>query len=166
MLVPGRLGGPVIAPLSALPFDWLRLIAGGAESPPAAGGADAGSLSSLGIGTSEGLEDALWAVPIRGADVGPGGPVPLIDLGGPVALGGGGVALGVGVFSAPPFLLIHLFNSGSYTKEDSSPSFARMGLFGCAPISVDSFLPPNQLPRPQPFFAGSANFERAARGTN
>lgn len=161
ILVPGRLGGPDPGP--TLPFDTERLIAGGAARPLIAGGAEAGGALDPEKGASEIAEDTREDIPMRGAEVGPGGCAPLTDRGGPAALGGGGVAVGVGVLSAPPFLLIQRFNSGSYTKEDSSPNFARMGLFGDAAASVGSFFaPPNQPPRPQPFFAGAASFGRAA----
>lgn len=95
MLVPGRLGGPV----TALPFETLRLIAGGAARP---GGAEAGG---LGRGMSEEAD-----VERRGADV---GPVPLTVRGGPLALGGGAAVVAAGVFSAPAFLLIQRLSSGS-----------------------------------------------------
>jgi hypothetical protein len=46
-------------------------------------------------------------------------------LGGPALMrGGGGVAVAVGVCSAPAFLLIQRPRSLSKTKDDSSPSLA------------------------------------------
>jgi hypothetical protein len=131
MLVPGLLGGPVGGP--ALPLLALLLIAGGAPNPPPRRGGGALPLISGEVPSiSDDLEAARWGGPDpgRGAEVkfAPGGP--LTARGGPVALGGGGVAEGVGVFSAPAFLLTHLFNSGSYTNELASPSLARIGLLG------------------------------------
>lgn len=45
--------------------------------------------------------------------------------GGP-ARGGGGVAVLASTASDPAFLLIQRFSSGSYTKDDASPSLARI----------------------------------------
>jgi len=111
MLVPGRLGGPVGGP--ALPLLALLLIAraGGAPNPPPPIGGDIFSPMSC---DAPSISDDLDAVRCggpderRGAEVkfAPGGP--LTARGGP-ALGGGGVADGVGVFSAPAFLLIQRF---------------------------------------------------------
>ena len=42
-----------------------------------------------------------------------GGPLVVAMRGGPAALGGGGVAVGVGATSAPAFLLIQRLASGS-----------------------------------------------------
>jgi hypothetical protein len=114
MLVPGRLGGPVGGP--ALPLLALLLIAGGAPNPPPPSGGGALPLISCEAPSiPDDLDAARCGGPEggRGADVkfAPGGP--LTARGGPVALGGGGVAVGVGVFSAPAFLLIHRFCSGS-----------------------------------------------------
>ena len=110
MLVPGRLGGPVGGP--TLPLLALLTIAGGAPNPPAVVGG--GALPSEVPSISDDPEAARCGDPEggRGADVkfAPGGP--LTDRGGP-ALGGGGVAEGAGVCSAPAFLLIHRFCSGS-----------------------------------------------------
>jgi hypothetical protein len=130
MLVPGRLGGPGGGP--TLPLLTLLLIAGGAPNPPPPNGGGAlPPISGEAPPISEDLDTARGGGPdpIRGADVkvSPGGPLTL--RGGPVALGGGGVAEGDGVFSVPAFLLIHLFKSGSYTKELASPNFALIGLF-------------------------------------
>ena len=58
-------------------------------------------------------ETFRWGGPVEDdEDDGREGPGPLVDLGGP-ALGGGGVAPGVGVESPPPFLLIQRLSSGS-----------------------------------------------------
>lgn len=83
-------------------------------------------------------------------------PPSAADLG--ADLGGGGVAFLTSTFSAPGFLLIHRLSSGSKTKLLASPSFARMGfpaVLGEGEASaMDSFFlpPPNQPPKPQPFF--------------
>jgi hypothetical protein len=100
--VPGLLGGPV----PMLPLDTLRLIALEAAGP---GGAEAG-----GAGASKEAEGTRGGVFRRGADVGPAsGPGPLTVRGGAADRGGGGVAVGVGVFSAPAFLLTQRLRLGS-----------------------------------------------------
>lgn len=168
MLVPGRLGGPGGGP--AFPLVALLLIAGGAPNPPSR--SDGGALpltSSEAPSISEDIDEARGEGPDpeRDAEVKlspepPGGPLTL--RGGPVALGGGGVAEGVGVFSAPAFLLTHRFKTGSYTNELVSPSFARIGLFGCD-MSPSFFAPPpNHPPIPQPFLAGWEAAAFAAKG--
>lgn len=113
MLVPGRLGGADAPP--ALPFDTLLVIVGGAISSP--GALPVPFVSSW--GPEKLLDGGGPAADIgRGADVGPpGGPegptIPETARRGPVAFGGGGVAVGAGVSSAPAFLLIQRFRSGS-----------------------------------------------------
>jgi hypothetical protein len=105
----------------------------------------------------------------RNAEGGPMAPgsAPAADwfdtllLGGPL-LGGGGVALLAVASCAPPFLLIHFFRSGSYTKLFSSPSLALIGLLGAEERSPDSFLPPNQPPNQPPFFAAAESLSRWA----
>lgn len=86
-------------------------------------------------------------VPLPGRE---GGALNVLDglLGGPEALGGGGVAA-VGVDSAaPPFLLTHFFKFSSKTNEFSSPSLALMGPDCWALGSLPLNQPPNQ-----PFFS-------------
>lgn len=111
MLVPGRLGG-ALGGAPALWFDAVRAM-------PGAGGAWRLSIEAAGF--RSGIE------PAAGMDLGGsppetdrpggggvpevGGGVPVIDLG--PALGGGGVAVLAGVFSAPGFLLTQRLSSGS-----------------------------------------------------
>lgn len=116
MLVPGRLGGPD-GPV-ALPLDTLLLIEGGAESSEGGGALPVRSPLTPGRDPERLLDGGGPAADIgRGADVGPGGPVglgaPDTARRGPVAFGGGGVALATGVSSAPAFLLIQRLSSGS-----------------------------------------------------
>lgn len=97
-----------------------------------------------------------------GVEVGIGGvPVEARDM----PLGGGGVAVLASETSAPDFLLTHRFKSGSYTKLLASPSLARIGLFGdCSPTAgVSTFLPPNQPPKPHPFFPPCCAAARLAK---
>jgi hypothetical protein len=156
ILVPGRLGGTV----AALPLPVLTFSAEGVPKPPSVGGGGTLPFALLSDGVPS-ISDEVDAArcgganPGRGEGVGPESGAPLTFRSGPApALGGGGVAEGDGVFSAPAFLLTHLFNSGSYTNELASPSFARMGLLGCD-ISPSFFAPPpNQPLRPHPFLAG------------
>lgn len=106
------------------------------------------------IGGGVGREGGGPMIPIGGADV--------VLIGGVLAArGGGGVAVLLGVFSAPGFLLIQRFRSGSYTKLLASPNLALIGLLGS---SASSFLlPPNHPPKPQPpFFAAFASAARLA----
>lgn len=110
MLVPGLLGGPDGVP--APPFDKLLLIGGGAPLP--GGGFPFPPIASpfpWRMGESEPLDGGPTADPGCGVEVGPGAPDAVLR--GPVAFGGGGVADGVGVLSAPAFLLTQRFNSGS-----------------------------------------------------
>jgi hypothetical protein len=168
ILVPGLLGGADAPP--ALPFDTLPLIDGGVDSSPDAGGTVPARSPIIPFANADRLFDGGGpAADIgRGAEVGPGGPAGLAAADtarrGPVAFGGGGVAAAAGVSSAPAFLLIQRFSSGSYTNDEASPSFARIGLFGCEPASALSFLALalNQPPRPQPLFFGCISLARAA----
>lgn len=103
MLVPGRLGGPLLA----LPFETVRCIKGGAPSPIVAGGAEELGATTSPVGGPFAIADGD-----RGADVDTvavGGPAPLAVRGGPAILGGGGVAEGAGVLSTPPFLFTQRF---------------------------------------------------------
>jgi hypothetical protein len=120
MPVPGLLGGADAAP--ALPFETLLVIEGGAAKSLDEGGnfpfpfIDSPFTSAL--GEEKLLEGGGPAADAgRGADVGPGGPTglgtPETARRGPAAFGGGGVAVGLGVSSAPAFLLIQRFSSGS-----------------------------------------------------
>lgn len=147
MLVAGLLGGPLGGPTLWLETD--RTMGGGTPRP--SGPADWGGVTIVAGGPGGGA-DARPTPPMEG-----GGGVDgiwgagdeLEDRGGP--LGGGGVAFLASVFSAPAFLLIHRFSSGSYTKLLCSPSLALIGLFAGSGLS---FLPPpplNQLVKPQPF---------------
>lgn len=118
MLVPGLLGGADTPPI--LPLDTLLIIAGGAvSSPDDRGGAlPVRSPFVSGIDPERLLDGGGPAADIgRGADVGPGGPggpaIPETARRGPVAFGGGGVAAGAVVSSAPAFLLTQRFRSGS-----------------------------------------------------
>jgi hypothetical protein len=116
MLVPGLLGGADAPP--ALPFDTLLLIVGGAVSSDGGGALPVRAPLVSRIEPERLLDAGGPAADIgRGAEVGPGGPVgpgaPETARRGPVAFGGGGVAVGAGVSSAPAFLLIQRFNSGS-----------------------------------------------------
>lgn len=121
ILVPGLLLGAEEP--AALPFDTLLLMGGGAISSLAAGGVPPrlsarpsfpGALDVKRAREGGGPEADIG----RGAEVGPlGVPVgptaPDTARRGPVAFGGGGVAVGVGVSSAPAFLLTQRFKSGS-----------------------------------------------------
>jgi hypothetical protein len=122
MLVPGLLLGAEEP--AALPFDTLLLMSGGAISSLAAGGVPPRlppicpsifSAVDANMARDGGGPEADIG---RGAEVGPlGGPVgptaPDTARRGPVAFGGGGVAVGVGVSSALAFLLTQRFKSGS-----------------------------------------------------
>jgi hypothetical protein len=106
MPVPGLLGGAVGGPEPPilLPLLTLLLMPGGAR-PESLIDEDGGAPAS----------DTARCVGggILGVDVGPGAGGPLAVRGGP-ALGGGGVEADLAsVFSAPAFLLIQRFSSGS-----------------------------------------------------
>jgi hypothetical protein len=76
--------------------------------------------------------------------MGGGAPVPLVLLLGGPALGGGGVDFEATLAEFGSFLLIHFLSLGSYTKEDSSPSFALMGPWVGMSPSFFPNQPPNQ----------------------
>ena len=119
MLVPGLVGGP--DPLTALPFDACLLIArpGGAERAIPGGAEDGGpEIGGPLLVPSDNPDTDLEGGEILGADVGPDCPPIgvgglLAERGGPVARGGGGVAVATGVASPPPFLLTQRFCSWS-----------------------------------------------------
>ena len=117
MLVPGLLGGADAPP--TLPFDTLLLIEGGASSLDDGGGALLVCSPFIsGDDPERLLETGGPEADIgRGVDVGPGGlagpATPETARRGPVAFGGGGVAAGVVVSSAPAFLLTQRFRSES-----------------------------------------------------
>jgi hypothetical protein len=120
MPVPGLLGGADAAP--ALPFETLLVIEGGAAKSLGERGIFPfpfiDSPFTLALEEEKLLGGGPAADAGRGADVGAGGPTglgtPETARRGPgVAFGGGGVATGVGVSSAPAFLLTQRFNSGS-----------------------------------------------------
>ena len=111
--VPGRLGGAVGDPLT-LPLLVERAIASGPRGANIGGSpSDGAGLSSctsgLGPLTPSDAERIVGGARSGGLAAPTG--VALAVRGGP-ALGGGGVAEGVGAVS-PPFLLIHRFRSGS-----------------------------------------------------
>lgn len=87
--------------------------------------------------------------------MGGGPPMPEVErLGGPPR-GGGGVDFAPVAAELGSFLLTHFFSSGSYTNDDSSPSFA---LMGPVPGALGSFLP-NQPPnQPDGFLLSSGLF--------
>ena len=107
MLVVGLLGGALGGPEPRLGFDteWFR-VGGVVRLSVEACGArlDAGRGGPEGGGT-------LDRPPGGGGVTSVGIGVPLTDRG--IALGGGGVAFLASVFSAPDFLLIQRFSSGS-----------------------------------------------------
>ncbi len=147
MLVVGRLGGPLggVGIAALLTLDAERAIGGAAPPGPLlCGMALAGGMMEV---------DTDRGGPPGGAA--PGGGVPLTERAAPL-LGGGGDGLDASTCSAPAFLLIQRFNSGSYTKLLASPSLARTGLFksGVLPlVGMSPFLlPPNQFVKPHPFF--------------
>lgn len=151
MLVVGRLGGA----LALLVLETDRAIAGGARPRLSVDAClDSSGVPARTLGGMRGGGALLLVTKGGGGVPVGGGGVPETERG--PALGGGGVAVLAGVFSAPGFLLTHRFSSGSYTKLLASPSFARMGLPGEeSPDEVCSrgafLLPPNQPPKPQPF---------------
>jgi len=154
MLVVGLLGGPLGGPV-ALPLDMDLLIGVAIEGGTArAGGpSDCPNVVLVAIADTARCGGALPLMAL-GADVVSIAGEPLTLRGGP-AFGGGGVTEDPSCApSLPAFLLTHLFNSGSYTKLLSSPSFALIGLFGCIPSFAASFFE-NQPPSPHPFFAGA-----------
>ena len=143
MLVVGRLGGP----LAALWFETERTIGGGTPRPSApAAAAGTADVVPARMGPGGGADDLPIVPPEGGVEGMGGGGVELADRGGPV-WGGGGVGFFASVFSAPAFLLIHRFRSGSYTKLLCSPRFALIGLFAGSGLS---FLPPPKPPGSQP----------------
>jgi hypothetical protein len=154
MLVVGRLGGPLGGPV-ALPLDMDLFIGVAIEGGTARVGGPSDCLNVV-LVTMADTARCGGALPLMalGADVGSIAGELLTLRGGPT-LGGGGVADGPScALSLPAFLLTHLFNSGSYMKLLSSPNFALIGLFGCAPSIAASFFE-NQPPSPHPFFAGA-----------
>lgn len=162
--VPGRLGGALGGPLPP-PLENVLMRTGGAARFE-----DDGTDVDTGADSSDCVY--LWARSFveaagRGANERPGGggvPDGLLPMppGGPLnvrrgPLGGGGVADGAGVASAPPFLSTQRFRSGSYTKLLASPSLALMGLFACGTSGASFFAPPNHPPN-QPFLGDLGPF--------
>lgn len=152
MLVAGLLGGPLGGP-AALVLEAERAI-GTADTPKLS---CEGGFESSGVALRDPARASMGGgallLLIKGGGIpADGGGVLVTDRG---AFGGGGVAVLASTFSAPGFLLIHRFSSGSYTKLLASPSFARIGLLGDSDGDGDSgFLePPNQPEKPHPFFA-------------
>jgi hypothetical protein len=147
MLVLGLLGGPPGgAPVPLMPETERAIRGGGALERPSMEGA------VLRPGVDRGMPAAGGGTLVRPPG---GGGVPIGGGGVPAgpARGGGGVAVLGSGFSAPGFLLTHRLRSGSYTKLLASPSLALIGLFGALSARLASpFLPPNQPPKPQPFF--------------
>lgn len=161
MLVVGRLGGPlggVGAAAALLTLEAERAM-GGAPPP---GGIPGGALAG-GMVEADTERGGPPGGPPGGAA--PGGGVPLTERGAP-PLGGGGVGLAASTCSAPGFLLIQRFSSGSYTKLLASPSLARTGLFRSEVLPLDGmspFLPPpNQFEKPQPFLVCCCSAARLA----
>jgi hypothetical protein len=108
MLVVGRLGGA----LALLVLETDRVMAGGAR--PRLSEDDAFVSSGVPARTFGGINGGgALLLEIKGGGGVPvgGGGVPETERG--PALGGGGVAVLAGVFSAPGFLLIHRLRSGS-----------------------------------------------------
>lgn len=154
MLVAGLLGGALGGP-PMLVLEADRIIGGGAIRDSVEGLLDSSGVADRILGGIRGGGALLLVVNGGGGVPMGGGGVPDTDRG--PALGGGGVAVLGAVFSAPGFLLIHRFRSGSYTKLLASPSLARIGLPGdddSAGEGDSAFFPPPHHPeKPQPFLA-------------